>query len=48
MGIYRGSINSDKSIPEFLIPTTREAPIDPIRLRHGVAIIKVSIKIMML
>ena len=42
IGTYRGRINRDKSIPEFLMPTTKEAPIEPIRLRHGVAIIKVK------
>ena len=45
IGTYRGRINRDKSIPEFLMPTTKEAPIEPIRLRHGVAIIKVKTRI---
>ena len=30
------------------MPTTIEAPIEPIRLKHGVAIIKVNINIRML
>ena len=48
IGMYRGSISKDNSIPEFFMPTTREAPIEPIRLRHGVAIIKVNTKTTML
>jgi heme exporter protein CcmB len=32
------------NIPEFLIPTMREAPMAPIRLRLGVASSRVSIK----
>ena len=48
IGTYKGRTNNDKSIPEFLMPTIKEAPIAPIKLRQGVAISNVSIRIKIL
>jgi len=48
IGIYKGNINNDNNMPEFLTPTMSEAPMVPIRLKLGVAKSKVNINTLIL